>query len=281
MSGRPALHVDTSRSRGLRLLFATVALAGMSLGCDADPAPVKPAAGNDALSKKTTVGKNVYLVVPKDGSARRVVVNATVVLREGQLEGFLTRKNSKEHEYILASDCDARDIHTALLAAGGEAGSPVKFGRGDRYAPAWGSVINISVRYKDKAGKEVTVPAQDWIRNALNKKVMQHLWVFAGSRLIPDPDGKAKPFYAANSGDLICVCNMPDAMLDLPVKNPNTEPESRIYEAFTERIPPVGTKVEVILEVTAEKKEAPKKDAEKSDNEGKEKTDNQDSDKSK
>jgi hypothetical protein len=132
-------------------------------------------------------------------------------------------------------------------------------------------VINVSVRYKDKAGKEVTVPAQQWIRNAINKKVMDHQWVFAGSRLIPDPDGKAKPFYAANSGDLICVCNMPDAMLDLPVKNPNTEPESRVYEAFTERIPAVGTKVELIFEVTGEKKEAPKKEGAKDEPPAKEK----------
>ncbi len=115
----------------------------------------------------------------------------------------------------------------------------------------------------------MTVLAQDWIRNAVKKNALEHQWVFAGSRLIEDPDGKAKPFYAANSGDLICVCNMPDAMMDLPVKNPNSEPESRIYEAFTERIPPRGTKVEVILEVIPDKKDGNKKDSDKKDTEKK------------
>ena len=39
---------------------------------------------------------------------RRVLVNAEVCLREGQLELFLCRKQTKEHEAILAADVDAR-----------------------------------------------------------------------------------------------------------------------------------------------------------------------------
>ncbi len=254
MSGKRPLQIASRLFGWSRILLGVAFLAALSIGCEADPPPVKPAAGPDATAKKTPIGRNVFLVVPKDGGPRRVAVTAEVVLREGQLEGFLTRRNSKEHEYILAADCDARDIHTALLAAGAEPGSPVKFGRGDKYTAAYGATIKITVQYTDKNGKQVSALAQDWIRNAIKKNTMEHQWVFGGSRLIEDPDGKAKPFYAANSGDLICVCNMPDAMMDIPVKNPNSEPESRVYEAFTERIPPRGTKVEVILEVIADKK---------------------------
>lgn len=239
-----------------RLLLGVAFLAALAIGCEAEPPPVKPA-GPDTTSKKTPMGRNVFLVVPKDGGPRRVVVNASVCLREGQLEGFLTRGKSKEHEYILAADCDAKDIHTALLAAGAEAGSPVRFTR-DSYTPASGDVIKVTVQYTDKNGKPVSVPAQNWVRNAVKKNALEHQWVFAGSRLIPDPDGKMKPFYAADNGDLICVCNMPSAMMDLPVKNPNSEPESRIYEAFTERIPPLGTKVEVVLELLEKKKDTGK-----------------------
>jgi hypothetical protein len=256
----------TQIHQGSRLLLGAVVLAGLGLGCDSEPPPVKPGTA-EVPSKKTPMGRNVYLVVPKDGSPRRVVVNAVVVLREGQLEGFLTRKQAKEHEYILAADCDARDIHTALLAAGAEAGSPVKFGR-NSYTPASGDTIKVTVQYKDKDGKQHSLPAQQWVRNAVKKSPLEHQWVFGGSRLIADPDGKEKPFYAANSGDLICVCNMPDALMDLPVKNPNSEPESRVYEAFTERIPARGTKVEVVLEPVPtkdrkEKKENPDPDPEK------------------
>lgn len=229
-----------------------------SLGCEAEPVSIKPAepakeTATVAPAKRQKVGKNVYLETPDNGS-RRVVINAYVCLREGQLEGFLTKRQAKEHEYILASDCDAQIIHAALIATGAEAGSPVKFGPGDQYAPAHGTLIKVSVQYKDKQGKLVSVPAQQWIRNAVKKKPLDHEWVFAGSRLIPDPDQKLPPFYGANSGDVICICNMTEAMLDLPIKNLNSEPDTRIFEAWTERIPPIGTRVDVILEPVFAKK---------------------------
>jgi hypothetical protein len=268
MNGKPTSPISSQIYGWSRILLGIAFLAVLAIGCEAEPPPVKPASGPDTTSKKTPMGRNVFLVVPKDGGQRRVVVNAYVVDREGQLEGFLTRKNSKEHEYILAADCEAKDIHTALLAAGAEPGSPVRFAR-DSYTPASGDVIKVTVQYTDKNGKHFSMPAQNWIRNAVKKNAMEHQWVFAGSRLIPDPDGKMKPFYAADNGDLICVCNMPSAMMDLPVKNPNSEPESRIYEAFTERIPPLGTKVEVVLELLEKKKE-PNKDANKDGNKDKE-----------
>src|SRR5262245_36699783 len=78
-----------------------------------------------AAVKRTEIGKNVFLEV--EGKTRRVIVKSTVCLREGALEGLLTRKATKEHEYILAAECDARHIHAALLAAGAKPGSPVVF----------------------------------------------------------------------------------------------------------------------------------------------------------
>src|SRR5260370_36544956 len=100
-----------------------------------------PAAGDDkAEVKRTETGKNVFLET--EGQQRRVVVKAYVCLREGQLEGLLCRKFTKEHECILAADADARHIHTALLAARGEPGSPVQFE--PKFKPASGSTIKVS-----------------------------------------------------------------------------------------------------------------------------------------
>lgn len=239
-------------------LSGALLAAFATLGCEAEPLPVKPLdlpreTVTIAPAKRQKVGKNVYLETPDHGP-RRVVINSYVCLREGQLEGFLTRRQAKEHEYILAADCDAQIIHATLVAAGAEAGSPVRFGPGDKYAPAHGTLIKVSVQYRDKQGKLVSMPAQQWIRNAVKKNALDHQWVFAGSRLIPDPDQKLPPFYGANSGDLICICNMTEAMLDLPIKNLNSEPDTRIFEAWTERIPPMGTRVEVILEPVLDKK---------------------------
>jgi hypothetical protein len=189
--------------------------------------------------KKAVVGQNVFLET--EGKKRRVIVRALVVLREGPLEGLLTRARAKEHEYILAADTDARDIHRALLAAGAEPGSPVQFH--PKFRSPSGTTIKVSLRYK-RGGQVVTVPAQKWIRHYRTKKDLDRDWVFAGSRFNEQGGG---PTYLANYGDLICVVNIESAMLDLPIKSPKTL-DDRVYEAHTERIPPKETPVDVILE---------------------------------
>jgi hypothetical protein len=194
-------------------------------------------------AKRVKLGKNVFLEV--QGDKRRVIVEAEVCLREGQLEELVCRKGTKEHEAILAADVDARDIHKGLVVAGAKAGTPVKFE--PQYQAASGTAIKITLQYEVK-GQKFTVSAKDWIRNPKSKKNLEPDWVFGGSQLMPHPDGKDKPpIYLANYGDLICVCNMESAMLDLPVKSPKSL-EERLYEAHTDRIPPLDTKVTIILE---------------------------------
>ncbi len=229
-------------------LFAALALncaIGWLPHSGAAPAPEEP--NKDVKSKE--IGKNVYLET--EGEQRRVIVKAYVCLREGHLEGLLCRKFTKEHEYILAFDGDARYIHTALLAARAKNGSPVKFD--PKFVPANGSTVKVTLRYK-KDGKEVTVPAQEWIRDEAAKKNLQSNWVFGGSIFIPDPEDPTKPeIYLANQGDVICLCNMEGAMLDLPIRSPQGL-EERVYQAVTDKIPEKDTPVDLILEVVPEKK---------------------------
>jgi hypothetical protein len=163
----------------------------------------------------------------------------------------MCRARTKEHEYIVAADVDGRAIHTALIAAGAKPGSPVHFA--PRYTPPTGSTIRVSLRY-EKDGKTLTVPAGDWIEDVKTKKPLDQDWVFGGSMLIADPDDKTKPpYYLANQGDFICLCNMESAMLDLATRSPKTL-EERLFAARTEAIPPLQTKIEVILEPVAKTK---------------------------
>jgi hypothetical protein len=192
---------------------------------------------------KKEIGKNVFL--EQDGDKRRVLINAVVVQRQVILEQLLCRAMTKEHEAILSADCDARMIHAALLAAGAQPGSPVKFQ--PKYTAAHGDVIKIYLQYQEK-GKTVKVPAQKWVRDAKTGKELKHDWVFAGSFLVPDrfnPDGPQ--IYGANDGDVICVANFDSALLDLPITSSNNA-DDLTFEAFTERIPALDTRVLVILE---------------------------------
>jgi hypothetical protein len=228
----------------MRYLLLALPLFVLSPRAYAPPAPPAKA----GVKTVKLPGGVVLEIGPK---ARRVIVPAKVVLTKGVLEGLLTRTKKKEHEYILATDADARVIHVALEGAGAEAGSPVKFQ--PRFAAPKGTTIKVSLRYKD-GGKVVTVPAGAWVRDAKSRKALDKDWVFAGSVQGPHPDDDAKPrtYYMANHGDVIALCNMETAMLDLPVKSPKAI-NDRLYEAAPGKVPAKGTAVEVILEPAAKK----------------------------
>jgi hypothetical protein len=254
--------MNTSTRQSLFVLFVPILLAGgLMLGCDGaadreesrskDKTADKDKAG---ASKKAPIGKNVFLEVLPD-KTRRVLVSAEVCLREGQLELFLCRKQTKEHEAILTADLDARNIHKALILAQAKEGSPVRWA--PKYRAASGTPIKVSVQYKDK-DKLVTVPARSWIKNAKSGKELDSDWVFAGSHLVTNPlDPDGKKHYLANDGDVICVSNFETALLDLPIKSPKDDAD-RIFVADTKRIPPLETKVVVILEPILEAKKEKK-----------------------
>jgi hypothetical protein len=231
----------------------TVALSLSGLGCEGQAPPPAETVKPQEEVKKIQAGKNVHLEIK--GKTRRVLVEAKVCLREGPLEQLLTRARTKEHEAILSAEVDGRDIHKALLVAGATAGSPVQFY--PKFRPPQGSTIKVFVQWEDDKGQLRTEPANKWILNERTMKDLDQDWVFAGSQLFPDPD-KVKPdYYLANDGDLICVANFPDALLDLPMKSSSQNAE-RSFVAHTKRIPPRDTKVVVILEPVPDAKEAGK-----------------------
>jgi len=193
-----------------------------------------------------------------DAKNKRVVVQAGVCLREGPIELFacnhrwiknvdtneVVRRGTKEYESIVTINAPAMAIHAGLLAVGAESGSPVRF-RPD-YQPAHGSVIHVTLHWTDAEGKARREKAQQWIRNTATGEALKQDWVFAGSRTVKTPNTK-RPHYLAEDGNVICVSNFSDAMLDLPIRSTQAN-EALMFAAFTERIPPVGTPVTVVFE---------------------------------
>jgi hypothetical protein len=248
-----AMHVAR-----VSLFAGLIAYVGCYAHTDESSLPTTQAAGekkDDAKaageSKKVQVGKNVTLEVMPDKS-RRVLVNAKVCLREGNLEQLLTKARTKEHEAILAADIDARDLHKALILTGAEEGKPVSYD--PKFTPPTGTTVKIFLEYLDQ-GKKKRVPAQEWIRNTKTKKALHTDWVFAGSRFDAnqlDPDSKL-PYYAANIGDVICISNFDSALLDVPFNSPKDN-DDLTFEAHTARIPPEKTAVTVVLEPVLAKK---------------------------
>lgn len=232
------------RYQMLAMLLVVVAITGGR----AQDKSTKPA----ATTKKERLVKlskqhNVWV----DPERKLVVVDGEVAMREGALEMFACPKGSKEHESVVAVHSNAQLIHAGLLAIGAVAGHPVQFD--PKYQAATGTTIDILVLWQDDKGKH-KVRAQEWVRDAKTKEEMKHDWVFGGSGFWTDPKTDEK-YYHADGGDLICLSNFSTATLDLPIESSQAN-GALMFSAFTERIPPQGTKLRLVLIPRPEKKSA-------------------------
>lgn len=90
------------------------------------------------------------------------------------------------------------------------------------------------------------------IHQSTQLKLLDANWVFTGSGFTTDPDTNEQ-FYLAESGDLICVANFATATIDLTVSS-SAANDDLLYEAYTEKLPPVGTQVTIELIPEKDKK---------------------------
>jgi hypothetical protein len=178
-----------------------------------------------------------------DPKQKKLIIRARVVLREGPLEHFMCLKGTKEHEAILATDAQPRQIHAGLLLTGAEPGHPVRFL--PKFEPPTGSRIAVELVWKSQ-GRLARADARSWVKDGKTKKPLAQDWVFAGSELYEDPITK-KTAYAADEGDLITVANFGSAILDLPLASSANDAE-RVFTADVDRVPPLRT--EVFLELS-------------------------------
>jgi hypothetical protein len=126
-----------------------------------------PKASSPQVANKNPVPLNESGTVKLDLANRRLLVQGEVVLRQGQLEMFACRKRSKEHESIVAIDAAAFVIHSGLLALKATPGGPAVYE--PKFQPPHGEKLEIFVSWKDEQGQTQRVPAQNWIRETVNR----------------------------------------------------------------------------------------------------------------
>ena len=158
--------------------FRQIAPLGLIAGCalllspvaaqeEPKPAPPSTASQKAADGQAKPVPLNQKQTILLDRANRKLIVNAKVVLRQGMLEMLLCKKQTKEHESILAFDGQAKIIHAGLLALGLEPGEPVVF-IPEFQAPS-GPKLKIELVWTDNAGKQHRVDAHEWIRHSIHR----------------------------------------------------------------------------------------------------------------
>ena len=210
---------------------------------DADEEVKKP------VKHTIDIGKNWTKIYEKqevwiDLKNKAVMIGGTVCLNAGPLEMFICPEGSKEHESVISANALASHLHGALVPLGIEPGKPSSWD--PVYRPVSGPVIKIKLMWRDPdSSKIMTQDASQWVQDAKTKKAMKHQWVFGGSEFWTDPDTKEQVYYA-DSGEMVCLSNFSTACIDVNVQSTDTD-GGLLYQAFTENIPPVGTKVYMVF----------------------------------
>ncbi len=175
-----------------------------------------------------------------------VILDGYVVQRAVPLELFACPAGTKEHEAIVAVFARAQMVHAGLLAINAKPGGTATF---EPFKAAHGTTVRVYVLWVDADGKTNGTLAQNWIRKSGTKKSMHWDWVFAGSKIYKDDDGKEH--YLGDSGELISVSNFTSSTMDVSVRSEQSN-ANLIFESFTERIPPRYTLVRLVLTLTDE-----------------------------
>ena len=184
-----------------------------------------------------------------DMKSKKVMLAGQICLRQGALEVFACPRRTKEHESIISVNATALELHTCLIAIGADPGKPVQWS--PDYVPATGPEINIEVIWTEST-KQVTRNAKQLVRNFETKKELDRNWVFGGSQFYVNPQDGSKVYYG-DTGEMICLSNFSTATLDLPVESSGSN-EMLLFEANTEKLPPLGTKVYLVLTEIKQKK---------------------------
>lgn len=187
-----------------------------------------------------------------DRAAGRIELEGEVCVDAGWLEQIACTPGTREHESLVSLPVRPRDVHAALLLLGLKPGAPgswrVEEDRLIEIAPH-GPALRVRVRWTSPDGVSHEEPIATWIRDAPSGTSPSiDRWLFSGSLMVPTRDGGER-YLADASGSIIGLVTFGDEVLALPVVRPDAEavapPE---WEAWTERLPAIGTKVVVVVE---------------------------------
>ncbi|REJ68102.1 MAG: hypothetical protein DWQ31_09415 [Planctomycetota bacterium] len=189
-----------------------------------------------------------------DSKNGAVIFDGRICRKTGLLEMLICTGGFKEHESVIAAYTQPSVVTAALMLVKAEPGGPAEFE--PEFKPAHGTIVDIAVRWME-GDEEVEVPAQDLVIDVKTQEVLDLNWVFAGSGFWKGVDGGPERFIADHGGEFVCVSNFPGCVLDIPVEL-SASNELLTLTPHTERIPPVGTKVRVILEPRVPKQDGDK-----------------------
>ena len=192
-----------------------------------------------------------------DKNAGTVTFPAKVNMNDGLLEYLLVSPQGPVHESVLVSDAAPQEVHMAMLLLGAKGMTQPQNGqlpaRIDaeflaRAPKLTGDRIFLTVKWKDKAGKEQTAPVERWLTRKIftPKKPVKLVnaedgpWLYTGSFFYENR------FIAQVEGTFASLVTFPSALINNPRTGSN---DDHLWFVKTEAVPPVGTPVEFTIKL--------------------------------
>ncbi|MFW6189988.1 MAG: YdjY domain-containing protein [Planctomycetota bacterium] len=216
------------------------------------------AAESGKRPKVKRIGPNLYRVgaVTLESKKRALRCPGRVNMSEGgPIELLACTPRGKTHESVFALNAAPKDLQVALLLLGlMEGRNPaVDYPEGSRALEQEpGDEVLIFVEWRPETERGEDEPkrrlrAERFLYNVREEAEAQPArWVFLGSRMVRGRFG------AELEGSLITTFHDPLAVLELSLPTAN---DDIFYEVNDELCPPVGTEVELIIEVPPEDQE--------------------------
>ena len=230
-------------------------------------------APREEVDEKPLMRNAVMTLVPGvrvDRARQQVIVDGTVVLTQGFLEQLACTPSTRVHESLISIDAAPREVHAALLLAGLEPGKPgawheIPDGAGgwtvERVRPS-GPRVDVIVRWSAPDGQAREVPILEWVGrvNASGDPSAPasasegasppgHL-VFAGSRIRANTPsmGPGEHYVADFTGSVVGLVTFGDEVIAYDeVIADRVDVDPAAWVARTERMPPEGTRIELLI----------------------------------
>jgi hypothetical protein len=156
---------------------------------------------------------------------------------------FACCPKQREYESVVRFDGLPTHLYQAMGLIGLTPGHPDRFDDNGKFIPASGDFVDVEIRYPGPDGQPRQVLIETWLKPTEGDAAVGRLpWVFAGSAPLEGGKGIASDV----EGTVIALVEFGSSLIALPEYHSESNTELWLRPR-TERIPPVGTKAQLII----------------------------------
>jgi hypothetical protein len=220
-----------------------LALACLPLTGAAAPKPAKRTAPKPRTPVKAPAAAGVRVI----SAERRVELDVFVAKRahddvlKGAIEYLLVAKGGKAYESVFETSVRPDALDRALKQVGLKPGAPPDAPDAEPTGPG----VSLLAIWKDAAGREQQVPAEELVLDVVEGKPLSGLrWTYTGSKMTEDPATSKMVLMATQTNNLVSTHREDPTVL---LMNPLPAASGKRYKRNEARLPKAGAPVRLVF----------------------------------